>query len=296
MVSFGVWDIYHYSGLDYSLSQKLTDSTIHELFVQLDILYHRYRDSVLLPEPTETPDVPASKNETESMEDTTPQFRVIIPKLFDPTLLPGWIAQRPVPMTPSSVSEQQKNAAYLTNRWNSILENKMGAWIKNDTVVSPTTKILNKEGEEVKDETRTTEDDNQPDNGKATESTKQAEVESIKVRKDAFYYDLSRYLMNIIIEHQLENAGLSDASGLGKGKSPFESVYNPCVVSSEENAREGDTEINGLLICQEPKEYLFWDDFRLGPAANEKIGEEIAEMVKNGKSVRKSWEGGKKHN
>ena len=108
------------------------------------------------------------------------------------------------------------------------------------------------------------------------------------VEKDVFYYDLPTYLLNIIVERQLEDEGLSDAEGLGTGMCPFDSVYIPCVREVEEGYdTAGFVESNGLLVCKEPDDYLFWDAFRLGGVANEMIGREVAAMIKDGNSMRK---------
>ncbi|RDW82210.1 hypothetical protein BP6252_03322 [Coleophoma cylindrospora] len=276
LISFGLWDIYHYSGFEYSEGQKLIEETIYEIFRQVDRLYLVYRENVISELPTSNGTEPAP-------------FRIIVPKLFDSTLLPGWSSQRPTPMVPSSVSEQQKMAVWFTTRWNDMLENRMGAWIQNDTLPLPVAMIEKDEISDAK-EPKTREE---AESGNA-EST-MPDVKSLTVRKDAFYYDIDKYVTDVIIEHQLEIKGLSDASGLGKGESPFETVKLPCVISAEEKHRQGDTEVNGLLFCEQPEEYLFWDDFRLGPIANEHIGSEVAKMVQDGKSMRKIWSDGKGH-
>ena len=177
----------------------------------------------------------------------------------------------------------------------------MGTWIRDDTMNLTTAKAVNTE--HGKDEVR---ESSTASSGNSTPSAKtpgekndsnalEANVKTITVGKDVFYYDMPKYLTDVILEHQLEDEGLSDASGLGTGESPFESVYLPCVRAADESPREGDKEVNGFLVCLERDEFLFWDDFNLGPMANEAIGKEVAKIMKEGGSVKKTWADGKGH-
>ncbi|KAL3427149.1 hypothetical protein PVAG01_00658 [Phlyctema vagabunda] len=280
VISFGAWDIYHFSGLDFKLSERLVDVVIHNLFEQIDKLYNRYRAELIGTD---------SAGQRLNITDPAP-FRIIVPRLFDTTLLPGWSAQRPVPLTPSSVAEQQKNAVYLTTRWNAKMESKIAGWIKNDTLPPPATA---KAGKDVKEEPK---DEARDNNTSPTDDASEPEVEPITVPKDAFYYDIARYLTDAILEYQLAETGISDAAGLGTKGTSFESVALPCVLSSaDDDPREGDTEVNGLLVCRNPAGYLFWDDFRLGPTANEQIGSGVAQYVLTGRTVRQIWKAGKVH-
>lgn len=262
LVSFGFWDIYSFAGLDYGLSMNVTDRTVNELFDQLDALYAHYCQSQSAADTTAKSTDSTNKTEPEKPAHPSPPFRVIIPKLFDPTLLPGWLSQRPVPLKPSSIAENQKNAVYLASRWNALIENKISSWLKEPPL--PPADVTN--------------------------TTTEALASLPVVEKDVFYYDLAQYLLDIIVEHQLEDEGLSDASGLGNGDSPFESVYQPCVRDADEGAEDGYVDLNGQLVCKEPEEYLFWDSFNLGSVAKEGIGKEVGKMVGLGKSMRAIWE------
>ena len=261
VVSFGFWDIYSFAGMDFGLGMNVTDRTVEALFDQLNILYAHYSEN--LSAAHKTPESTDSLNATEVEEPPhrTPPFRVIIPKLFDPTLLPGWLSQRPVPLKPSSIAENQKNAVYLASRWNTLVENKIGGWLKEPAL--PPANMAN--------------------------TTTETLASLPEVEKDVFYYDLAQYLLDIIVEHQLEDEGLSDASGLGNGDSPFEDVYEPCVREAGDGAEDGFVDLNGQLVCKEPEEYLFWDSFSLGSVAKEGIGKEVGKMVIQGKSMKEIW-------
>jgi hypothetical protein len=119
---------------------------------------------------------PASTNGTTS----PPPFQLIIPKLFDPSLVPGWLNRRTTAPSPSTIAEQQKQAVYLTERWNSQLENTLGTWVTADEDSAPNESETNAEDTELR---------------------------QILPRKDVFYYDLPHYILGLMVEHQLEDAG-----------------------------------------------------------------------------------------
>ena len=268
VVSFGFWDVYDFSRMDFPIAQNGTDSSIKEIFKQLDILYNHFVTNLYSPAASGLED---ATDDTETPQ--TPSFRVILPRLFDPTLLPGWITLRPHSPAPSSVAEQQKNAVYLTERWNNVMENKIAEWVVSTPAPPPPTF----EQSESHEDTRNNYERSQP-------------AESIlAIQKDVFYYDLPKLLLDIMVEHQLEDEGLSDANGLGNGESPFESVYQPCVREAESDDTDGLVDLNGMLVCKEPEEYLFWDAFNLGAVAKGMIGKEVGEMVRENKTLRTKW-------
>jgi hypothetical protein len=269
VVSFGFWDIYDFAGLDYALSQNVTDASVTELFTQLDILHDHFAKNL------SRLSIPDSSLMPSNTTANSSPFRVVIPKLMDPTLLPGWISQRPVPLPPSTVAEQQKNAVYLTERWNQLMANKMAQWVKNTP---------SRQASSTQEATKPVIQNNTEEDAPPTETP-------IIVEKDIFYYDLPNYLLNIIVEHQLEDEGLTDASGLGTGESPFGSVYQPCVGEVEVVLTDPMVDLNGMSVCKEPEEYLFWDAFELGSVAMEGIGKEVGTLVLEGKTLRRSWEG-----
>jgi hypothetical protein len=292
VVSFGIWDIYQYAGLDYAMGQNVTDTAVNELFAQLNILYTHYTNEVT----NATTKVETLANTPRSTTSHAP-FRVVIPRLFDVTLLPGWISQRPVPLAPSSVAEQQKNAVYLTNRWNSAVENKMGAWVKEDLTPGAEARVksrdesqepkegeTNKEGGEHNEEGEPTGKEEGEDGTPLEESST---VQPITIEREVFFYDLPKYLLDIIVEHQLEDEDLKDASGLGTGESPFDSVYEPCLKEAGSTPTNGLADVNGMLVCKNPEDYMFWDSFNVGSIAKEAIGKEIGAMIRDGNCVKR---------
>ena len=256
LLSFGFWDIYNLAGLEYGLGQKIINKTVDEMFDQLNILHLHYGQSLYAAHMMDD----SATNTTEAGPPHLSPFRVIIPKIFEPTLLPGWISQRPVPLTPSSVAEDQKNAVHLASRWNALVGEMITGWTK-EAPASPM---------EIND-------------------IDIAELASSPItQRDVLHYDLAPYLLDIIVEHQLESQGLSDATGLGKGNSSFQSVSEPCVREAHDGVVEG-LDLNGMMVCEEPGEYLFWDNFNLGSVAKEALGKAVGKLIKQGKSRRKSW-------
>ncbi|KAH7399922.1 hypothetical protein BKA64DRAFT_707606 [Cadophora sp. MPI-SDFR-AT-0126] len=317
VLSFGFWDIYDFARLDYAMAMNVTDRSIDEIFNQLDILYNHF-DTTLYP--------------VEVNATSRPRFNIIIPRLFDPTLTPGWASHRPAPLSPSSVAEQQKNAVYLTERWNQMLENSMGSWM--NSLSDPETddeSILESDEDEEPIPLEPSEPFQPPNvpshsEEQARTDVRQArtlykpapkpnpdansKIESFASRqkaallatststttallpvKDIFYYDTPKFLLDIIVEHALEVAGLIDASGLGAGESSFISVALPCVREVQEGENvDGMVDVNGMLVCKEQDLYLWWDAFTLGGVANRDIGREVAERVRMGRGLRLAWE------
>ncbi|ESZ92884.1 hypothetical protein SBOR_6747 [Sclerotinia borealis F-4128] len=302
VLSFGTWDVWHYAALDYAQAQDAQNKAVKEMFAQLDTLYAHHRETLEATHVIEKP-------HNESHVVPKPQFRVVIPKLFDPTMLPGWLSQRPVPLKPDSVAENQKNAIYLLRDWDNKVENSIQPWFASTpeatttnewTELSPDT--ISSEDEKENEAITEIFEQNDQENKSQTpreESGEKAQIqqEIPPPQKDIYYYDLNRFLTEIILEHQLEDEGLSDASGLGTKESPYISVYDPCVRegsgSGGGNRRGNEKDIHGMLVCEAPDEYLFWDAFGMGSKAKERVGREIANMVKGGKTLRAAWGDGR---
>ena len=280
VVSYGIWDIYDFSRLDFLIAQNGTDRSIEDLFKQLDILYNHFTKHLY------SPDIVSTSISADSVDDaqklSIPTFRVILPKVFDPTLLPGWVTLRPAPPAPSSVAEQQKNAVYLTQRWNQRVENQLMQWVVALPAPVPAPQNPNPEQDSSHEDIRNS---NKPAPIAPSEPAEEATV----IQKDVFYYDLPKLLLDVIVEHQLEDEGLSDASGLGTGESPFESVYVPCVREAGGDDIDGLVNLAGMLVCNEPEEYLFWDSFNLGAVMKGRIGKDVGEMVRGNKTLRHQW-------
>lgn len=309
MLDFGFWDIYAFASLPPTAAQDAVQHSIDEIFAQLDILY-AYFTQALYPAPTE-------ETSNSTLQAPHPDFQIVIPRLFDPTLMPGWLSERPTPIKPSSVAEQQKNAIYLTERWNSLVENRMGGWLEtgpwldlevDEATPSAVPEVIQKENEKADDvrakeasRTDIRHPETSPDTSSRADNTaressgeeRSSENAKMYAEKEIFYFDMPQYLLSLIVNHNLQREGVSDSSGLGKEESPYLSAYEPCVqegwvgTGGREEEIEGFEEKNGVLVCKEPEKFLFWDAWNLGVKAKKEVGVNIATMVKEGKAVRR---------
>lgn len=300
VLSFGTWDIWHYASLDYKKAQEAQNKAVEEIFAQLDTLYAHHRETLEATHIIEKP-----QNESHAVAE--PQFRVVLSKLFDPTMLPGWLSQRPIPLKPSTVAENQKNAIHLMRDWEFKVENSIKPWFASMPEASTSNTWADPEDKTSGDGRRET------GQSESMRITNKGGSEILKIdiprpQKDIYYYDLNRFLTEIMLEHQLEDEGLSDASGLGTKESPYISVFDPCVgddsgdnweetgerrrgVGEAKDMKEriNRPDINGLTVCDSPDDYLFWDDFSIGRKVKERVGKEIAGMIRQGKSLRAAW-------
>ena len=239
--SFGTWDIWSLASMPRVTSTHAIDVMVEHIFREMERLYlHSLdEDSIAwsdssLPMPSEgaesgstrhstlpagfnvtavTDGIETGSKETGSKETgsketaRTKHFRVLVPKLFDPTLTPGWHSARPEVPSVHSKAEQLRNAVLLTDLWNAYLHSRLREWV--DTP-----------GPEVE-----AEDD-------AEDEDPEAEEPLQLPQRDAISYDLPAYLMEMIIEGQLRSAGVNDSKGMGSSmptNQTFREVRLPCV-------------------------------------------------------------------
>lgn len=258
LISFGLWDIYSHAWLPRQEAYNATITSIEHLFMQIDRL--------------------ASWHANASVTD----FEVVVPKLLDPTLLPGWMTLRPRPLSPDSRAEQQRTAVFLTKEWNAAVEQGVEQLVK-----PPPPEDIKAKEDELRDANSTSVD--------VPEETPEPEL-----KRMVFLPDLSTHLLDNLRTHQLNTAGLSDASGLGKEPSLYTSVSQPCLglpddsadyvddndgsstVSSGVDSSSGDLDaVAGIGRCRNPEMYLFWDEWHYGPRGSQELGKMVADMVRN---------------
>ncbi|KAH6712800.1 hypothetical protein BKA61DRAFT_675056 [Leptodontidium sp. MPI-SDFR-AT-0119] len=269
VLSFGFWDIYDFARLDFAMAMNVTDRSIDEIFTQLDILYNHFDTNLY----------PAEVNAT-----TRPKFKVIIPRLFDPTLTPGWKTHRPPPLSPSSVAEQQKNAVYLTERWNQMMENTMGSWINSlsdpefnstpepapeEEVIplqpsepfQPPNVNINIPSSPSEDQPRTDvrhtprtppslpNPNPNPNSKTALFRTRLSAAPlstTLLPQKDIFYHPLPTYVLSAILTHALQSAGIIDGSGLGSDTSSTTSSFLSVNLPCVREVQEGE-DVDGMV-------------------------------------------------
>lgn len=273
--NFGFWDVWSLSALPIPAGKAAADTMTRDMFEQIERLYeastdHRsiawsdinYVPSPPVPEtspeaesevsPAEEPPVggPTEKrgegsveNASESQinaEDKTEYFRLLIPRITDPSLLPGWRDLRAQLPKVHSKAEQMRNSAALTEHWNDRVVDRLVEWVRKED---------RKAGEEENKESSKRAD--LPDAAAAAASSPpavdapatQTITQGKKVDKaappasrpsplrDGFAYNMANYVLDAMVERQLRNARLRDGHGRGDGavEDGFRDVANSCV-------------------------------------------------------------------
>ncbi|KAI0999663.1 hypothetical protein K3495_g8532 [Podosphaera aphanis] len=235
ILSFGFWDIYSLASLNLNTSLAIVDQCVDEIFTQLD----RIKSHLNL-------------NTCATLSAESRTFRVILPKVLDPTLSPGWVRQKSLARSPvfqhSSIIKQQKNTVYLTDRWNQALENRV-----NITVHAPL----------------------------ATGLKTNAAHES----RDYFFTpDFPQILVGLILEHYLKEEPFQDSVAQGPYGYPFQSVSEPCLDIQEnvytfvESGRYKSSQTK-LKLCSHPDTLLWWDPWQVGAVGNAILGKELSTQV-----------------
>ncbi|KAF4591538.1 hypothetical protein GQ602_001837 [Ophiocordyceps camponoti-floridani] len=132
----GTWDVWNLAALPRESSEHAVDALVSHLFFQVEALYGASlrRGSIAFSDfwaGVSASDVdrlrdPGAHGRVDERE--LESFRIVIPDLLDLTLTPGW-QTRPEPPAPHSKAEQMRNAAFLTERWNSKVREELGRWV-----------------------------------------------------------------------------------------------------------------------------------------------------------------------
>ncbi|KKF97575.1 hypothetical protein CFO_g67 [Ceratocystis platani] len=132
--NFGTWDIWYLSALPRDLATHYIDSLVIRIFSQLDFLYQESLNerSIAFSDFWHYSSQELVDKTRNSYADWEPQeienFRVLLPQLFDISVSPGWNEVRPAPPEPHSKAEQDRNALFLTNRWNEMIAQHISEW------------------------------------------------------------------------------------------------------------------------------------------------------------------------
>lgn len=276
--NFGFWDIWSLSAMPIPAGKAAADAMTRDIFEQIERLYEAstdfrsiaWSDVSYVPAPPEPETSPEAGNEeppaeeppvggpTEKMdegsaeigsqaeasaEDTTEYFRLLIPRITDPSLLPGWRDLRAQLPKVHSKAEQMRNSAELTEHWNDRIVDGLVEWVRKED---------RRAGEEENKASKRAE----PDSGPAAAAAEadaassppadapatQTITQGKKVDKtpqqsrprpvrDGFAYNMANYVLDAMLERQLRNARLRDGSGRGDGavEEGFRDVANSCV-------------------------------------------------------------------
>ncbi|POS71778.1 hypothetical protein DHEL01_v209832 [Diaporthe helianthi] len=270
--NFGFWDVWSLSALPIPAGKAAADAMIKDLFEQIERLYKASTDSRSIawsdinyvpapPEPEPSPgagsiegssaEVLTEKRNEEkagnspeaedNAEEPTEYFRLLIPRVMDPSLLPGWRDLRAQLPKVHSKAEQMRNCAELTEHWNDCIVDGLVEWVRKED---------RKAGEEESRKSRKgrkgrrTEPDSPgaPASPPADPPTTPIATPGKKVDesppqhrpspvRDGFAYNMANYVLDAMVERQLRNARLRDGDGRGDGpvKEGFRDVANSCV-------------------------------------------------------------------
>lgn len=262
--NFGFWDVWSLSALPIPAGKAAADAMTGDFFEQIERLYEAstdYRsiawsDFNYVPAPPEPG--PEAENNGESSaegptekrdenvengaaaennaEDTTEYFRLLIPRVMDPSLLPGWRDLRAQLPKVHSKAEQMRNSAELTEHWNDRIVDGLVDWVRKEN---------RKAGEEEGDKQSKRTEPDTPDappspladplatpvaaqGKKADKTTPHSRSNPVR---DGFAYNMANYVLDAMVERQLRNARLRDGSGRGDGPAEegFRDVTNSCV-------------------------------------------------------------------
>lgn len=128
-------------------------------------------------------------------------------------------------------------------------------------------------------------------------------------QRDAYLFELNEYVLDAMRDHALNKQGQGLGSGLrlfnsdrashvrkgpasaGKGLGGrFSVVRGTCLRTLDRKDEKKKKDQDQEVSCDEPDEYLFWSPFKLGGRAIRGLGRAAAEMVRNGRTVRRGEE------
>lgn len=258
--SFGVWDVWSLAALPIPVGEQSVKDMTEDIFNQVERLYTASMDSssiawsdinTIVKSPShnntdEDGNVAAKRDEEAAKSETSPteSFRILIPRIVDPSMLPGWRDLRPILPPVHSKAEQMRNAAELTEYWNNGVVTGLNNWVKKENP-KPTDE---KKEENVRAPTAAPA--SSPDEAKRTDpipainpraaepvaeatapKTPEVVEDIVYPQRDGFAYNLADYVLDQLVERQLKNAKQKDAVGLGNRPEElgFRVVNSACV-------------------------------------------------------------------
>lgn len=268
--NFGFWDVWSLSAMPIPAGKAAADTMTRDMFEQIERLYeastdHRsiaWSDTNYVPPPpvpetspemeselspaeeppvggpTEKRDEGSAENGSESQtnaEDKTEYFRLLIPRITDPSLLPGWRDLRAQLPKVHSKAEQMRNSAELTEHWNDRVVDRLVEWVRKENKTAGEDE--NKESKRADADTAAASSPAVVDTPATQTITQGKKVDTAPAPsrpspvRDGFAYNMANYVLDAMVERQLRNARLRDGSGRGDGavEDGFRDVANSCV-------------------------------------------------------------------
>lgn len=273
--TFGTWDIWKLSAMPLESGTLVVDALASHIFNQVEVLYGEslneksiafsdFWKNATQTDVDELADLEApAKVDQRKLE----SFRIIIPELLDISLVPGWQARPTSPM-PHPSTEQTRNSAVLTERWNSQLRSQMDSWSSRGS-----TKPQGAEGPES-EEVKT-----KPIDVPNAES--EGTIYAPLPRRLGYHAKPAASILDAMTEEEMQRAKAKDSKG--RGTLPlgepmrFLDVWTPCVSSSTEAAAEDGTVQSSK--CDHPDNHLFHDAFTVGQRAISELAKQTAQGV-----------------
>lgn len=350
--SFGSWDVWSLSALPINSGMEAVRGMTKDIFEQVERLYEASMDpqSIAFSDVSgitqgdqtsanstaeTTEEMASADGKTEKREEAgaeveveaqaAERFQILIPRIMDPSFLPGWRDLRPQTPEVHSKAEQMRNAASLTSAWNDGIVDGLRDWVKKDAAAG--------QGDDQSGGIGDARSDKASSSGAGGAMTQPT--------RDGFAYNLAGYVLDQMLERQMRNAHQADGEGRGAGalEEGYRDVYNPClspvgaapvvaaVAASEvklaipnvkidhdkqvpskaeeekgaaeaesgagRRARRGESEskeafayLSTARVCEIPGDHLFFTPFALSQRAIREVAAETAEMIRNGESVK----------
>lgn len=285
--NFGFWDIWALSSMPREIAEVAINRTVSDMFQQIEILYKAslVESSIAFSDfwGYSDPDIieKLENNQLSDVRGEREMFRVLIPRVVDPSITPGWESMRPRPPSPHSLAVHMTNAAYLTERWNDAIWLQMDRWEKLPNPVPAESIATGSERAEARkrdlgpsDRKRSAADTRNRENKQQEPSFDLEPLLAPFPRRQSMDFNGFNFVREVLIEGQFRGAGFTDM--LGRGQRDMESLmyYNeawrPC--------SEGDLDAKPRFFsqrissnengtCASP-DNVFWDTpFLLGNKA-----------------------------
>lgn len=358
--SFGSWDVWSLSALPINTGKEAVRGMTKDMFEQIERLYEASQDpnsiafsdvsaatqgsqnstAEATKEATVNEEAVAADEKSEKREEVEAEdeastaaegkakpdefFQILIPRIMDPSLLPGWRDLRPQTPEVHSKAEQMRNAASLTDAWNDGIVDGLTEWVKKGAAGQGDDQSNSGGGDFHFDTVSPG-----AGGGAATPPT-----------RDGFAYNLAGFVLDQILERQMRNAHQADGEGRGAGalEEGYRDVHNPClapvgaasvaapvaasdvklaipnvkidhdkqVPSKAEDggagaeaggevrrrgeqggeSKEAVAYLSTARVCEIPGDHLFFTPFALSQRAIWEVAAETAEMIRSGESVR----------
>ncbi|KAK8086832.1 hypothetical protein PG994_001806 [Apiospora phragmitis] len=271
---FGFWDVWRLAAFPQDISFQLIEVLASVIFQEIDLLYQASREGKADPYAKQPAKWRARRRmPTASDEDASSRpFRVLIPRLFDVSVTPGFETARFRPPPPHTRADESRNAAYLTKHWDSWMDGMTERWLAMNT---PTVEVASTSAHLEED------DDDESDPNM---------LHGIGSRREVINPNVSKYLLELIADLQLKDSGFEDSRGMGTmpADEAFGYVEEACLRPNTTTTAAASGTMD-VVPCTEVEEYLFWDDFTVGPRAIRTIGEHVKDLVERHVEVGAPW-------